>query len=223
MFSSRSPNFCNFTPRLHQKRSQKVRNQKFPGGGGGGGGGTCTLIAYWNPPFQNSRLISAVTRSISLFINPFLKQGFFQRHIPTICDCKNLLQTSGSSKWRTEWFSHRQELPRSHFRTYLNNREQNSKQKGTFACFIDFRKAFDTVNRKYLDLNLTVTSPTAKPPNLIDRQYFRLYSIWAKLEERYGISGGFLHSLKSMYREVSCSIKLNDQLTDRFLTNNGVK
>ena len=27
------------------------------------------------------------------------------------------------------------------------------------------------------DLNLTVASPTAKPPNLIDRQYFRLYGI----------------------------------------------
>lgn len=40
---------------------------------------------------------------------------------------------------------------------------------------------------------------------------------------RYGISGGFLHSLKSMYREVSCIIKLNDQLTDWFPINNGVK
>ena len=27
------------------------------------------------------------------------------------------------------------------------------------------------------DLNLTVASPTAKPPNLIDRQYFRLYGM----------------------------------------------
>ena len=37
------------------------------------------------------------------------------------------------------------------------------------------------------------------------------------------MSGGFLHSLKSMYSEVSCSIKLNDQLTDWFPINNGVK
>ena len=37
------------------------------------------------------------------------------------------------------------------------------------------------------------------------------------------MSGGFLHLLKSMYREVSCSIKLNDQLTDWFPINNGVK
>ena len=27
-FSNRSSSFCNFTPRIHQKRSQKVRNQK---------------------------------------------------------------------------------------------------------------------------------------------------------------------------------------------------
>ena len=34
-FSSRSSNFCNFTPRIHQtERSQQVRNQKFSWGGG---------------------------------------------------------------------------------------------------------------------------------------------------------------------------------------------
>ena len=31
-FSSKSSCFCNFTPRMHQKRSQKVRNPNFPGG-----------------------------------------------------------------------------------------------------------------------------------------------------------------------------------------------
>ena len=31
-FSCRSSNFCNFTPRIHQKRSQKVRNPKFSWG-----------------------------------------------------------------------------------------------------------------------------------------------------------------------------------------------
>ena len=43
-----SSNFCNFTPRLHQKQSQKVRNQKFScmrGGGGGGGGGIPPVLA----------------------------------------------------------------------------------------------------------------------------------------------------------------------------------
>ena len=32
-FSSRSSNVCNFTPRIHQKQSQKVRNQEFSLGG----------------------------------------------------------------------------------------------------------------------------------------------------------------------------------------------
>ena len=40
-FSCRLSYFCNFTLRLHKKRSQKVRNPKFSLGGGGerGGGG----------------------------------------------------------------------------------------------------------------------------------------------------------------------------------------
>ena len=73
-FSSRSSNFCNFTPRTHQKRSQvrnpKVRNvlrrseiKNFPGGAcpqaPPSRRPTHTLIAYWNPPFQNSRSATA--------------------------------------------------------------------------------------------------------------------------------------------------------------------
>ena len=50
----------------------------------------------------------------------------------------------------------------------IENRIQTKKD--TFACFIDFRKAFDTVNRKYL---------------------------WAKLEKRYGMSGGCLFIMTS--------------------------
>ena len=62
-FSSRSFNFCNFTPRIHQKWSQKVKKHtNFPEGGGESmppdPSNRCAmhaLIAYWNPPFQNSR------------------------------------------------------------------------------------------------------------------------------------------------------------------------
>ena len=64
-FSSWSSNFYNFTPRIHQKRSQKVRNPKFSWG-------ACpqtppirrpmrALIAYWNPPFQNSRSATGIS------------------------------------------------------------------------------------------------------------------------------------------------------------------
>ena len=42
------------------------------------------------------------------------------------------------------------------------------------------RVKYTYVRRSHLnltDLNLTVASPNAKPPNLIHRQYFRLYGI----------------------------------------------
>ena len=64
-FSSRPSNFCNFTPRIHQKQFQKVRNPKFFLGGHAprppSRHPTCALIAYWNPPFQNSRSATAIT------------------------------------------------------------------------------------------------------------------------------------------------------------------
>ena len=46
------------------------------------------------------------------------------------------------------------------------------------------RKIIRMSRRSHLnltDLNLTVASPIAKPPNLIDRQYFRLYGIFHSL------------------------------------------
>ena len=57
-FSSKSSNFSNFTPRIHQKWSQKVRNPKFSWGHAPrpySRNATHAFIAYWNPPFQNSR------------------------------------------------------------------------------------------------------------------------------------------------------------------------
>ena len=58
-FSSRSSNFRNFTPRIHQKRSQKVRNPKFSWGGMPQTPLAGTLYAlYWltlrilEPPFS---------------------------------------------------------------------------------------------------------------------------------------------------------------------------
>jgi len=63
-FSSRSSNFCNFTPRIHQKRSQKVKNYKIFLGGMPPDPSikraTRALIAYWNPPFKNSRSATEV-------------------------------------------------------------------------------------------------------------------------------------------------------------------
>ena len=66
----------------------------------------------------------------------------------------------------------------------------------TFACFIDFRKAFDSINR---------------------------HSLWKKLHSKYGINGNFLMALKSMYENVSCTVKVNDLYSDWFDVNTGVK
>ncbi len=70
------------------------------------------------------------------------------------------------------------------------------RKKDTFVCFIDFRKAFDCVNRKLL---------------------------WHKLSVRYNINGTFLYALRTLYDNVLCSVDINHSLTDYFEVHSGVK
>ena len=84
-------------------------------------------------------------------------------------------------------------LPRPHAHTYIYYRKQNSGE--AFACFIDFRKAFVSVDRDLL---------------------------WRKLETRYNLGGKFLGAFRALYKEVSCSIDINRDLTDWFEVNSGV-
>jgi hypothetical protein len=53
------------------------------------------------------------------------------------------------------------------------------QKRDTFACFIDFRKAFDCVDRELL---------------------------WKKLAACYNIGGSFLSALKALYSEVKCAV-----------------
>ncbi len=69
-------------------------------------------------------------------------------------------------------------------------------KQDTYACFIDFRKAFDSVDRDLL---------------------------WNKLASRYGIRGRFLVALKKMYERVESCVRVDDSLTDWFEVSNGVK
>ena len=73
------------------------------------------------------------------------------------------------------------------------NRRLNGKD--IFCCFIDFRKAFDTVNRKIL---------------------------WQKLSQ-YGIDGLFLKTLQSMYDGSEYTVEINGCCTPWFQVKNGVK
>lgn len=70
------------------------------------------------------------------------------------------------------------------------------QKKDTFACFVDFKKAFDCVNRDLL---------------------------WDKLSVRFGLFGNFLTALQALYADVRCVVDVNQAFTDWFTVNNGVK
>ena len=67
--------------------------------------------------------------------------------------------------------------------------------KYLFACFVDLKKAFDTVNRQALLFKLN----------------------------RYNIRGNFLNIIEDMYNDVSFSIRLANGITQPFQTSIGVK
>ena len=64
-----------------------------------------------------------------------------------------------------------------------------------FACFVDFQKAFDSVPRDIFFNKITQT----------------------------GISGKFFNTLKTLYENDVCRVKLDNGLTNTFLANQGVK
>ena len=68
-------------------------------------------------------------------------------------------------------------------------------RKYVFVCFVDSKKAFDTVNR-----------------------HAPLYKL-----VRYNMRGNFFNILENMYKNVSFSVKLQDGMTDTFQTSIGVK
>ena len=68
------------------------------------------------------------------------------------------------------------------------------KKRDTFACFMDFKKAFDCVNRELL---------------------------WDKLEIRFNFRGKFLEVIKALYRDVKYAVDANSDLTEWFGVNCG--
>ncbi|XP_033731041.1 uncharacterized protein LOC117320594, partial [Pecten maximus] len=73
----------------------------------------------------------------------------------------------------------------------VNNRKLS--KLSTFVCFVDARKAFDTVNQKCL--------------------WFKLLSI--------GVSGKMLGAVQALYRDVKCAVRLNNHLSEWFTVSQG--
>ena len=65
----------------------------------------------------------------------------------------------------------------------------------TFVCFVDFKKVFDSISRKYL---------------------------WEKMRN-LGVSGKLLKTIQAMYTNVRYTIKVNELFTDYFKVDQGVK
>ena len=72
---------------------------------------------------------------------------------------------------------------------------QKSKKKSAFVCYIDAKKAFDSINRACL---------------------------WYKIQ-KIGINGKFLKAIQSLYDDVTCAVRINGALSNFFPVENGVK
>ena len=75
----------------------------------------------------------------------------------------------------------------------LNDRKIS--RKSSFVCFVDMRKAFDTVKH---------------------------YLLWYKLQ-RAGVRGRFLSAIQSLYSDLRCTVRVNNDLTSWFDVEAGVK
>ena len=77
----------------------------------------------------------------------------------------------------------------------LTNKYVEEKKGKLYSCFIDFRKAFDTVWHD---------------------------GLFYKLEE-LGVNGNFLHTLKNIYKNTKCAVKFGSKLTQFFPCKQGVR
>ena len=77
----------------------------------------------------------------------------------------------------------------------LSNKYVQDNQGKLYTCFIDFKKAFDTVWH--------------------DGLFFKL--------QQLGVNGNFLLTLKDIYRKTQCAVKIGDKLTQFFPCKQGVR
>ena len=81
------------------------------------------------------------------------------------------------------------------FSLYAMIMKQFHKNRKLYVAFIDYKKCFDSIDRKALFLIL----------------------------ERNGIKGNFLQAIKSMYEVVSASVRNNNEYSDPFISTMGLK
>ena len=77
----------------------------------------------------------------------------------------------------------------------LTNKYVNDENGRLYTCFIDFRKAFDTVWH--------------------DGLFFKL--------QQLGVNGNFLHTLKNIYQNTRCAVKIGNKITNWFPCKQGVR
>ena len=80
-------------------------------------------------------------------------------------------------------------------KSLVNKYVQDKKKGKLYACYIDFRKAFDTVWHQ---------------------------GLFHKLQEA-NIKGNFLNTLKDMYKKTECAVKFGNKLTQFFKCKKGVR
>ena len=74
------------------------------------------------------------------------------------------------------------------------NKYVHDKNEKIYACFVDFKKAFDSINQ---------------------------HKMFHKLQKN-GINGKILNLLRNIYNKSYCSLKINDKLTQHFKYEKGV-
>jgi phage tail protein X len=88
-----------------------------------------------------------------------------------------------------KWFSHGKKFSRSNNTNIIDVRKK--LRKSTFCAFIDFKKAYDTIDRNLL---------------------------WGKLTS-LGVDTKMCLAIKSLYNGFTCSVRLNSFNTDWFSVN----
>ena len=80
-------------------------------------------------------------------------------------------------------------------KTIVNNHLNAKKGNKVFACFIDLRKAYDSIHHEAL--------------------FYKL--------NKNGINGSFLTLIKDLYAKTRCAVKINRKRTDFFNYTKGVR